>query len=578
MNFDPRPGECVRPGTFAFRGVMLRGLLAALVLLAAALPVRTAYAQAWLLTPAERKAYLQHYAPVIMQRAEESSSKKGRDWIANYDFDRDGNFANNRYTWANLLSQYVAGSSSGSTAYQHWRIRPTLYSSVIEYMEGGSKSLVLLYHVYHPVDKKANEIHDWERIEIAVRSVAGVPGAAGEYVSYATVTRHKDHIMRRYGNPDLNFMQVVGGKHLMIWQADEDNTDLGAHGHELRFVQDSYATISARVATNATSGVNISNADTKSVHYLWVPETSANAVSVWGAQSINYSNAASLAAGRDDSVRWSQVKRVTYELQDLADVFQTQWSGSSWWINWTADDSEDIQLESAIIDELGNVQVPAGLQRFYLGSRDTWSSSQTDGREGILAKRWFWGGYSSETNADTFSDSDDFGGYEGLGRGSDNYSRADASGDYASINTYWRQHDYFAHSGLIDSRERYESGTWLRAGWQMWQNGGYDGRWAQLYDDRVAYEPVSPLWVSMPSFAEGCGEPVYATAMVGGGLAPYAFQWSNVLWQSADGLWAQVASDQTATLIITSSDGQSVAGTFTNLMSCPSGGGELDWR
>ncbi len=575
MDFDARPGVLARSGDFAVPAIVLRGLLAVLVLLAASLPVRTAHAQAWLLTQAERKAYLQHYAPVIMQRAEESSSKRGRDWISNYDFDRDGNFANNRYSWPNLLSQYVAGSSSGSTAYQHWRIRPTLYSSAIEHMEGGSKTLILLYHVYHPVDKKATEIHDWERIEIAVRSVAGIPGAAGEYVSYATVTRHKDHTLRRFGSPDLNFMQVASGKHLMIWQADEDNTDYsgGAHGHELRFVQDSYATISARVAANETSGVNISNADRKSVHYLWVPEDSANAVSTWGAQSINYSNAASLAAGRDDSVRWSQVKRITYELQDLADVFQTQWSGSSWWVNWTADDSEDIQLETAIVDEVGIVQVPAGLQRFYLGSRDTLSASLTDGREGVLAKRWFWGGYSAETNADSISDSDDFGGYEGLGRGIDNYSRADASGDYASINSYWRQHDYFAHSGFIDTRERYESGYWLRAGWHLWQNGGYDGRWDQLYDDRVAYEPLAPLWLSMPYYAYGCGQVVDVTAAVGGGAAPYVFQWSNVLWQSVDGRWAQVDVGASASLVVTSADGQSAYGYFTNLPDCDGGYG-----
>jgi hypothetical protein len=553
---------------------------AALIIFSLILPIRSAHAQAWLLTQAERKAYLQYYAPLIMQRAEEGSGKRGRDWIANYDFDRDGNFANNRYTWANLLSQYVAGASAGSTAYQHWRIRPTLYSSVIEYMEGGSKNLVLLYHVYHPVDKKASEIHDWERIEIAVRSVAGIPGAAGEYVAYAALTRHKDHILRQYGSPDLNFMEVTGGKHLMIWQADEDGAvlffggDLGAHGHELRFVQDSYATISARVATNATSGVNISNADRKSVHYLWVPETSANAVSVWGAQSINYSSATNLASGRDDSVRWSSVKRITYELQDLADVFQSQWSGSNWSINWTADKTVDVQLESALVDELGMLQVPAGLQRFYVGSRDSYSSSQTDGRGGVPSKAWFWGGYSAEANADTVSGSDKLGGYEALGRGSDNYNRADASGDYASLNTYWRQHDYFAHSGLVDTRDRYESGYWLRAGWQLWQNGGYDGRWAQLFDDRVAYEPVSPLWVSMPSYAEGCGEPVYATAIVGGGQAPYVFQWSNTLWQSPDGLWALVGSDQTATLSVTSADGQGATLSFTNFSSCPSGGGD----
>ena len=572
MNAAICPVLSAHPGRIAVPVVALRWLLAALVLLAAALPARTVHAQAWLLTQAERKAYLQHYAPVIMQRAEENSSKKGRDWISNYDFDRDGNFANNRYSWPNLLSQYVAGSSSGSTTYQHWRIRPTLYSSVIEHMEGGSKTLVLLYHVYHPVDKKATEIHDWERIEIAVRSVTGIPGAAGEYVAYATITSHKDHVMRRYGSPDLNFMQVASGKHLMIWQADEDGTELGTHGHELHFVQDSYATISARVAAGASAEVEITNDDDKAVHYLWVPETSASAVSAWGAQAITYSNAASLAAGRDSTVRWPLVKRITYELQDFADVFQSHWSGANWWVNWTSDNIVDIQLDSAILDEAGTVQVPAGQQRFYMGSRDTSSSSLTDGREGLLAKRWFWGGYSAETDADTISGSDDFGGYEGLGRGTDYYSRADASGDYASLNAYWRQHDYFAHSGLIDTRERYESGVWLRAGWHLWQNGGYDGRWAQLYDDRIAYEPVAPLWVSMPSYAQGCGESTYVTAMVGGGLAPYVFQWSNVLWQSADGRWAQVDVGSSASLVVISADGQSAAGYFTNLPDCPGDG------
>lgn len=206
-------------------------------------------------------------------------------------------------------------------------------------------------------------------------------------------------------------------------------------------------------------------------------------------------------------------------------------------------------------------------------ARDSYSSSQTDGREGVLIKKWFWGNYSAETKADTISGSDDFGGYEGLGRGSDNYNRADASGDYASLNAYWRQHDYFAHAGWIDTRERYEYGAWLRAGWQLWHNGGYDGRWAQLYDDRVAYEPLSPLWISMPYYAYGCWDVVSVTAVVGGGSEPYVFQWSNVLWQSADGRWAQVDVGATASLVVTSADGQSAVGYFTNLPDCPGGGG-----
>ena len=108
MNSVICPALSAHPGRFAVPVVALRWLLAALVLLAAALPVRTVHAQAWLLTQAERKAYLQHYAPVIMQRAEENSSKKGRDWISNYDFDRDGNFANNRYSFLGRTAEVQA--------------------------------------------------------------------------------------------------------------------------------------------------------------------------------------------------------------------------------------------------------------------------------------------------------------------------------------------------------------------------------------------------------------------------------------------------------------------------------------
>ena len=559
-----------RPVRFGSFTVSLRWLLLALLLLAA-LPLRTVQAQAWLLSPSDRMAYLQHYAPVIMQRAEENSSKRGRDWLSNYDFDRDGNFANNRYSWATLLPQYIAASTAGTGAYQNWRIRPTLYASALEYMDGGSKALVLLFHVYHPVDKKANEIHDWERIEIVVRGVTGVPGGAGEYVGHVTITSHKDHVMRSYGSPDLNFMQVAGGKHVMIWQADEDNTELGTHGHELHFVQDSYATISARVASSASAEVEVTNDDDKSVHYVWVPETSSAAVLAWNARAISYANAASLAAGVDGTVNWFQVKRITYELQDLADVFASQWSGANWSLNWTSNVTSDILLDSPIVDEAGQTQVPSGLQRFYLGSRDTWSSSLTDGREGVLAKAWFWGGYSAETNADTISGSDKLDGYSGAGRDSYNRNRADASGDYASLNAYWRQHDFLVHSGAIDTREHYEAGVWLPAGWQLPQNGGYDGRWAQLYDDRVN---VEALTVTMPASVRGCGETRTVTVQVSGGATPYTFTWSNVLSQSADGRSAQVASGATATLVVASADGQGATRTFQNLVGCrPDPGG-----
>ena len=568
MNFAIHRERPQRRGGFTIPAAW--SWLALALLLAAALPLRTAQAQAWVMSQSDRMAYLQYYAPIIMQRAEEDSGKRGRDWLANYDFDRDGNFANNRYSWATLLPQYIAASTANAATYQHWRIRPTLYTSALEYMDGGSKGLVLLFHVYHPVDKKANEIHDWERIEIVVRGVTGVPGGAGEYVGHVTITSHKDHVLRANGSPDLNFMQVAGGKHVMIWQADEDNTELGTHGHELHFVQDSYATIAARVANLASAEVEVTNDDDKSVHYVWVPELSTAAVTAWDARGLSYANAATLAAGRDDTASWLSVKRITYELQDLADVFAGQWSGANWSLNWTSNVTSDILLDSAIVDENGTTQVPAGLQRFYLGSRDTWSSNLTDGREGVLAKAWFWGGYSAETNADTISGSDKLDGYSGAGRDSYNRNRADASGDYASLSQYWRQHDFLVHSGAIDTREHYEAGLWLPAGWHLAQNGGYDGRWAQLYDDRVAEEPLT---VSMPESVRGCGQTKSVAAQVAGGRLPYTFTWSNVLSQSPSGTSASVASGATATLVVGSANGQSATRTFRNLTACREPGG-----
>ncbi len=534
-----------------------------------------ASAQAWSLSTAQRQAYLQYYAPVIMQRAEENSGKPGRDWIANYDFDRDGNFANNRYTWANVLTQYIAAASAGSGTYSNWRIRPTLYSSLVEYMDGGSKGVVLLYHVYHPVDKKANEIHDWERIEISLRAVTGTPGAAGEYVGHVTITSHKDHVMRSFGSPDLNFMQVAGGKHVMIWQADEDNTELGTHGHELHFVQDPYSTISARVAAGNSAEVEVTNDDDKSVHYVWVPETSAAAVAAWNAKPINYANAPTLAAGRDDTVSWPLVKRITYELQDLADVDVTQWSGSTWWTNWTADVIEDVLLESPILNEAGQVEVPAGLQRFYLGSRDTLSSSLTDGREGVIAKAWYWGGYSAETNADTISGSDKLDGYSGAGRDSFNRNRADASGDYGSLGNYWRQHDFLVHSGALDTREHYEAGIWLIGNWYLPENGGFDGRWAQLFDDRVAFEAVSPLSLTMSLPANRCTEELTVTARATGGQAPYAFTWTGatpVSSPSAPNNMATIFTGHVATATVRSADGQVRSQGVSFTTKCTGGG------
>lgn len=457
-------------------------LIIALAVLGLELAATPVQAQAWSLTTAQRQSYLYYYAPVILKRADENNGKEGRDWLANFNFDQDSNFATNRLNWLNI-NQYVAGSSS----YSHWSVRPTLYSSLIEYMDGGSKNLVLLYHVYNAADKDGSQIHDWERVEIVVRGVTGTPGGSGELVSHVTVTHHHDHIMRRSYDSGLNFMQTATGKHVLIWQADETDAGLSCdtNGHELRFVKDTYNWIVGQ-GSYAGAEVGVSGrSERKNVHYAFVPGGSSAAVSSWGAQTLSNSNAAGLASRVDSGTRvpWYQVKRVTYELQDLADIFPTHWQNNAWYTHWLSSDSEDVLLESPIVNEAGQAEVSTGVQRFYTKSRDNGKSDLTDGREGIPDKTWFYGAYSAELDEDCPSGSDDFKAYSGQGLDSYGLSRGAASGYYNSHNAFWWQHDFFVHSGPIVDSDTREAGNWLVGAWYTAANGGFDGRWVQLFND-----------------------------------------------------------------------------------------------
>gem|GEM_PF-5468125 len=69
-------------------------------------------------------------------------------------------------------------------------------------------------------------------------------------------------------------------------------------------------------------------------------------------------------------------------------------------------------------------------------------------------------------------------------------TRASASGYYDSSSRYWWQHDCFAHSGYVDSTDGLEDGFWLLGQWYLEENGGFDGRWVQLLDNRPGYEPA----------------------------------------------------------------------------------------
>lgn len=542
----------------------------AVVVAAPAAPAQTA----WTLTAAQRQAYLHHYAPVILKRGDENNGKQGRDWITNFDFDQDGVFATNRASWK-TVPQYVAGAAG----YDRWRVRPTLYTALIEYTEAGAKNLVLLYHVYNAADKDAEEIHDWERVEIIVRGVTGTPGAPGEAYSSSTLTHHKDHIIRRSYDPDVRFMPTATGRHLLVWQADESDFDLpsaGPHGHELRYVTNSYPWIAERMNSATSAEVNISGAsDKRNVHYAFVPEGSAAAAQAWRAGPLTATTAAGLASRVDNGTKvpWSGVKRITYELQDLADIIPTHWQGGPWAAHWLSGEQVDILLETPILAESGQAEVPPGRQRFYTRSRDNSASDLTDGREGVPSKKWLYGAYSAELNEDTPSGTEDFGGFAGLGTDSYGMTRGAASGDLASHGQYWRQHDFFVHSGALDGAERREAGRWLPAGWHLGANGGFDGRWAQLFDDRAGQEPVAPLTLALTPPGNRCTDVFRILAHATGGTLPYTFTWSNAQTASAPQANPNYAYTYggLTTVVVRSADGQSLSRQITVTTYCKPG-------
>jgi hypothetical protein len=468
-------------------------LVVAVVLLSGlGLPGR-AEAQAWSLTKAQRQAFLRHYAPVVFKRANGNNGEHGYDWLTNFDFDQDGDFSNNKLNWKRI-NQYVDASRTGPSAFDAWRIRPTLYTSLIEFMDGGRKDLVLVYHLYHALDKNAAgdwQLHDWERVELQVRGVTGNPGG-GESVAFAVVTQHKRNVVRQLSSGDLQFMRTGSGNHLLIWQAEWSDKLLAPHGQELRFVTDTYSFFAGRMASGGKAEADVNNDDgRKKLHYVFVPEDDAAAVTTFNAQPVRYATADALASRYDngDSANWPAVKRVTYELQDIADILPTHWEFGGYAKHWLAESPRYFFLESPVVNEAGQGEVSTGMQAFYAKTRDI---EGEDDREGYPSKMWFFGTFELNDKA-----SDTGGG--GSGAFNDNawastvvdsrgQTRTSASGYPTSANSFWWQHDYFVHSGVTDDNDGVEQGYWLAGGWYLPQNGGFDGRWVQLFDDRPGLE------------------------------------------------------------------------------------------
>ena len=425
----------------------------------------------WSLSNADRRAYLKHYSPVIFKRTnEDDPDHVGYDLVTNFYFDRDGMFSTNRKNWKQL--QRFALNEPGT---ETWRIRPTVYTAAIEFMElDGAKSLVLLYHLYHAMQEGG--IHDWERIEVHVQNVSGKPGGGGEDVSFVVITRHHDHHYRTHPHNDLNFMQSRTGEHVLVWQAQWSGSPVEANRAELRFVEDDWNDIEQDVEDGDAAQVEVTaDGEKKKVNYVFVCECSLDAVNAWNAREVDQENFHETTAGVREKVPWGEVPRVSYELQDITDILPTHTAGGGYEKHW-AHPVAWIRLESPLVAEDGkSVEVDHGFQPFYYAARDDGDIDKA--REGYPYKSWFWGAY--DLGGD---DSLKLKAYEGDRDAFQGGTRADASGDAGSLDDYWRQHDYFAHDG--ESGGGGESGRWLPVGWHTEENGGFDGRWVQLFDDR----------------------------------------------------------------------------------------------
>ena len=429
----------------------------------AAAPDATSEGNAWSLTDAARRAFLYHYAPLLLVRARGGSAGRGRDWVTNFDFDRDGDFSTNKDNWEDI-DRFIDGERPA------WDIRPTLYSALIELMTGDRKDLVLLYHVYHA--KQRGSIHDWERVELRINGVNASPGE-WERVAYVVITDHSTHKGRVGGDPGLHFLETASGSHPLIWQAEGTYDGLfgltGYFNAELHFVEEPWAAVEAR-GDNANADVNVNGGGDERFHYAFVPQEDAEAVSRLDAQRLTNDTASQLAAG-EVSPRLYQVRRVTYELQDLADVLPTHWEPAGLSARHWAPPRVSVLLEEPLSAGIaGSEAVPLGLQAFLTESVDV--EDDDESRNGYPRKHWFWGAYQM--------------GDEGflsaaLNDGAPARRRIAANQDPTSLGRYFHQHDYFLHEGP-DGSITGEPQGWLPAGWHLTSAGGFDGRWVQLFD------------------------------------------------------------------------------------------------
>ncbi len=426
----------------------------------------------WRLTDDARRAFIEFYSPIIFKRADETGNNIGHDWVTNFYYDGDNDFSNNKKNWHKYLDNFIDDATRGP--YRHWSIRPTLYTAVLEFMEDGEKQLVLLYHIYHA--KQQGSIHDWERVEIRIRSVKRAnpyPGG-GESIQYVVITEHSKHERRLYGNPDLNFHQTARGKHPLIFQAEWSNDWSELRKAELRFVQEPWKNIKRFMEKDQEAQVNISGEGATDFHYVFVPKSDVAAVEFWNAKQLANAEADKLYAGVGSTTNMaaSKVKRIQYEFQDLADILPThvKTKGPNW--SWH-DVTRDIFLSEPLYDESGAVvEIPRGIHTFLGRALD--DEDPDEDRRGYPLKSWFWGTYNFGAKGHWTGRAYKEGYPDGKRCTGNGFTDCEAS--------FFYQHDYFMHNGQIFSGGN-QQGKWLDKGWHTAKKGGFDGRWRQLFED-----------------------------------------------------------------------------------------------
>ncbi len=408
------------------------------------------------LTDEEKRQYLRAYSPIVFKGANETRPEYyGHDWLLNFYFDGDSDFANNSLSAIGLLDKIKNKAIN-------FKLNPTAYSFILEFNEAGKKSLTMVYNLYHSRDSAS--IHDWERVEIRLDDVTENV-LTSESVAYVVITRHSVHVAAAAN--EVQFYNTGKGRHPMIYQAKWNDNSLGMGSmrkNELHFVRDSMATLLA--SSQAKLKVSDQSAPVN-YHYVYIVGSDDVAVQELKAQALNTENADQLYSGSaDETIARSQVKSLQYELQDVADILVTHldrtnpsWSGH---FPILMDETPITNPSKSVVASTNNQVLD------FTEVANSQRSSDSE-RGSYTGKHWFWGTYIF--NGGNFTD-----------EARDDKQRWQASGKpekmlfQGQAQHYFWQHDYYVHN-------RTGSAHWLPYGVLQAVNEGFDGRWSQLFED-----------------------------------------------------------------------------------------------